>query len=776
MRVRQALKRVVLIALAVLILLALGGPFLPLDFLSPEIAGALAHALGRRVEINGVSLTLFPAPALALSGVTIHEDSRSGIEPFTYAENVDAQVNLLGLVGGRRKFSRLRFTDASFNLVRTADASGGTGGRWNFQYLLDSMATADAPSVQIRAGRLNIKFGQTKSVLYFSDADLDISVGGNGAIDLRFSGVPARTDRQAESFGHFFLNGAVTSSAAGRQTNMQLELEPSSLDGMARLLGATGYNLQGQVALNAQIKGLTENLDIKGEAEFDDSRSTSILPQFGGTAKLGFNGVLDAAHQTLLIASVPSPAQPFSVNVEACNFLAVPSWSAKVEMNEAPLAAIYGAARQIGVELPDKIVVSGTVSGNIAASSSVPVAGQLMLSEPALSLAEASAMKAETASVRIAGGVITLAPAAIAVGDREAAILEATYKPGADGEADVKITTRGLTVAATRGLNLGSVPLPGQVPEGTWRGTARFRHLSSGENVWSGEYQLLNALVTVDGLAEPVRIVTATVSANAEHTVVSRIRATAGEVAFSGDYRWEPKAPRPHQFRVRVSEANAVEIERLFKPTLERGGGFLERTLSLGSAPPPPPWLTGRHAEGTFSVGALSVDGHSVSVETARAVWDGSSVKITELKGRVDDAPVRGLITVDLTGRTPTYHMEGQIEGIPCREGEVAMEGAVDASGTGVKLLSSLRAQGTLEGRSIDFSPEAEFRSVSGKFEAHGTAGPLRWKFTGLEATLAGDTYTGTGASQSDGRIVLDLTSRGRQVRYTGSLLAAKAE
>ena len=77
------------------------------------------------MEIDDVSLTLFPQPAFALSGVTISEDSRAGIEPFAYADALDAQVNVLGIFGASNKFSRIRLTGATLNLVKT-DAAGAS--------------------------------------------------------------------------------------------------------------------------------------------------------------------------------------------------------------------------------------------------------------------------------------------------------------------------------------------------------------------------------------------------------------------------------------------------------------------------------------------------------------------------------------------------------------------------------------------------------------------------------------------------------------------------
>jgi len=84
-----------------------------------------------------------------------------------------------------------------------------------------------------------------------------------------------------------------------------------------------------------------------------------------------------------------------------------------------------------------------------------------------------------------------------------------------------------------------------------------------------------------------------------------------------------------------------------------------------------------------------------------------------------------------------------------------------------VQLLTNARAEGRLHGRSIAFTPEADFRSVAGCFEMLSWLDGPRWKVTGLELLQNSDTYYGTGATQIDGRMVLDLVNRGRQIRYT---------
>jgi hypothetical protein len=72
---------------------------------------------------------------------------------------------------------------------------------------------ATLPAIKMRGGRVNFKFADTKSVLYFDDTDLEVAPGEGGAVELRFSGVPSRTDQGAQNFGHFYVRGTATPSA-----------------------------------------------------------------------------------------------------------------------------------------------------------------------------------------------------------------------------------------------------------------------------------------------------------------------------------------------------------------------------------------------------------------------------------------------------------------------------------------------------------------------------------------------------------------------------------
>ncbi len=385
------------------------------------------------------------------------------------------------------------------------------------------------------------------------------------------------------------------------------------------------------------------------------------------------------------------------------------------------------------------------------------------------------------------GNTISAGPAKVSVGEDESAEVGVNYGIGGPGLAsglDLKITTRDMDVADLHSLGLGDVPLLDQISRGSWRGWARYRKPPLAEGTWSGEYELRNARVAVDGLADSVRIQSASVSAFAERVSVTRLKASAGAIEFAGDYRWDPDAASPHQFHLQVANADLPELARLWQPTLARGEGFLARTLRFGGSAPAPDWLTQRQAQGTLTIQALSAGDYTLSAQTARVLWDGLAVTISGIEAklkddaqlkdaaRVDDATLAGDLRVDLSGPAPRYRFDGKLEDFAYKGGNLDFSGKIESAGLELDLLSNVKAEGSLRGRGILFSPEAEFRSVTGRFEMKMAQGEPRWKLLDLDLTQGGETYSGEGTTQPDGRLVLELASRGRQVRYTGTMFA----
>ena len=150
-----------------------------------------------------------------------------------------------------------------------------------------------------------------------------------------------------------------------------------------------------------------------------------------------------------------------------------------------------------------------------------------------------------------------------------------------------------------------------------------------------------------------MKVQSAAVSLSGKRVTVSRLRARVGEIAFSGDYRWEPAAVRPHKFHLVIPAVDAVELQRVLAPALIRDRGFFARTLRLGDAPMPD-WLKGRRADGTVTIGAL-LFGELMHVDTARLLWDAAQVRLVGMTAHVDQALLAGDLAIDLSGRVPHY-------------------------------------------------------------------------------------------------------------------------
>lgn len=782
MSIKRLLWMVLWLA-AALTVLALVVPYVPADVLRPGIERALERGLGRKVEIGGIKLTLLPGPlprpGFMLDRVTIHEDARAGIEPLAYVESLGASVRVLSLFERRLELSSLNLGDATINLVKT-DA-----GPWNFQFLLENGA-ADSqrvPSIRMRAGRVNFKFGDTKSVFYFNDADLDIAPAHDGSMELRFGGAPSRTDRSTQEFGRFFVRGTSSPdrSPDGRRLDLKVELERSSLEETLRWMDSRGFGVHGTVALDAQLSGPPSHLDVSGGVQLADVHRWDLIPNEVGGLKLGFGGSLDLRGEHLdLQTTADRSGWPVVIRFRSWDFLKTPHWDAGADLQQVPLSTILAISGHMGATLPDKLAAQGTVSGSVTYNEPQGMQGRLVLRDASLSVPheelEVAPLEAPVATLDIAGRSISLERTSVRIGEKQSADLEGGYDLDRPQSLDLKITTRGLSVAAMRSFGLEAIPLLGQTPQGTWRGWVRYE---GGD--WSGESELQNARIAIEGLAEPVLIRSASVSLDEKRVAITRLRAAAGGIAFTGAYRREgavnpSEKARPDKFDLTIEDADAEELSRLFAPALLRERGFLARTLRLGADAPIPAWLKAIRTEGTVSIRSLTVGDVHLSGITAAVNWNGPAIKLTGLSGSSDPAQFAGDLGIDLRTGSPRYHFEGKVEDVAYKGGSLDLEGILDAEGDGTELLESAHAEGTLRGRAILFAPDTEFRTVSAGFEMLSGGAASRWKLSNVEATQSGESLAGTGASQSDGRLVLELVSRGKPLRYTGTLFTLASQ
>jgi len=766
-------------ALALLLLVAgLAAPFLSANRFRPRLQQNLEHALGRRVEIGEVHLNLFNGPGFSLSRVIIHEDPRTSLEPFAYIGTLEGRVNFKSLWSGRLEFSSLRLDEPSINLVKPR------AGAWNFEPLLRRTVGAATPqgpafpAIRIRGGRINFKFGDLKSVFYFTDPDIDVAPPSrqDGEWRIRFSGQPARTDRAAYGFGRFAGRGRWRPEArTGGQLEFFLDLEKSPVAELITLLHGHDIGIHGQISSRARLAGPVSGLEITGRLQVGDIHRWDLMPPHGEGWPLDYRGRLDLVSQSLELETVSAGGAPlpFALRFRAADYLLQPRWGFLATLKQFPLAPLPEVARHMGLVLPEGFALAGELAGAAGYSPQAGIQGRLASEDVSVRIPDSSPLRLRHAQLVLDGERVQLLPATLLTSQEERATLEAGYSwktQVLEGTIETSSMAIGeLRPGSVKLLGTEVVPLLENCQEGAWKGRLRYHRAGEAAGEWTGTFELRDAQIPLPGMAAPLELTSARAVLREGGAVLSQIRARLGQAEFGGEYRYRPGAARPHQFRVVAQKLEAAEVERLLLPTLQRSEGFLARALRLGR-PRVPPWLEERHADGTLEIGALVLGDLNLEQVRAHLRWDAANVEITDLEAGLGEGLVTGRMSVNLGRASPVYRMSAQVRFPNWRGGPWEGKGVIQTAGAGREFWRNLRAEGSFHGRALALDADTELRAISGSYQFSVARGAPRLSVTELQATMGQDVFQGQGATRDDGRLYFELSDGRKQLRLSGAL------
>ncbi len=767
------------LALLVLGILAAGllAPYLSANRFARRIRESLETALGRQVELGEVHLNLFTGPGFSVSRVVIHEDPRIGLEPLAYIGSLEARLGFRSLLAGRLEFSNLRLSEPSINLAKAAS------GEWNFETLLSRTVGAAAqaglsfPSLQVRGGRINFRFSDVKSVYYLTDPELDIwpPAQPQGEWRIRFSGEPARTDRRALGFGRFQGRGRWRPDPrTGGQVELALELENSPIAELVALLQGRDLGVHGRVSSSATLSGPASALKIAGRLQVRDLYRWDQLPPRGEGWRLDYGGQLDLVAQRLELETFApgGEAPPLAFRARVGDYLSQPRWGALASIHRQPLGPLVEVARHLGVALPTSLAAEGEITGVVGYSPEAGLQGMVVCQEAVIKTVEARELRLRRAEVIFEGERARLLPTVVATAGDLPPTLQGEYSFSTQ-ELEGSVQGGPARIADLRALVsavLGPVPLLDQAKEGSWRGRLNYRGQAGQPADWSGTFELTDTRVEPPGLGAPLRVHKARATLREGGAALDQIDARLGAIGFQGQYRYTPKAARPHQFVLSVPKLDVTELERVLLPALQRPDGLLARTLRLGRTRDLPPWLAHGQAEGVIEVGALNLGELPAQKLRARLRWDAAQTEIHDLEVHVGQGLLRGKLAVDLSRAAPSYRSTFQLRAISFSGGRWDGDGSLETAGTGAELWRNLRAQASFTGRSPYLGPEAEVKTVSGKLEMTVARGVPRIRLTGLEVEMGGEILRGQGATGDDGRLHLELSGDRRTLRATADL------
>jgi hypothetical protein len=770
---KRALK-IAGVLLGLLLAAALVVPYVNADRYGKRLKWSLERSLGRQVDIGHVRFSLLEGPAFSVErddgpGIVIHEDPSLGIEPIAYVETMVVRPQLLPLLAGRFQIASIRLEDASINLTKSGAAS--EAGQWNFMSFVNRSVMSSAPAIHVRNGRVNFKFGDTKSLVYLTETDLDISPPGSlgGGWSVYCSGHPARTDRSGHGLGSFTLRGRWF--VAPERVDLDLTLDRTGLGEWTALFrGETGA-IHGAISARLHLGGPIHNIGIQGRLNVEDIHRWDLLPPSGQGWPLDIRGRLDLTAQQIELQSnsATNEVLPLLVRFRATDYLSKPHWAAAINWNRFPVAPLMDLAAHMGAQFPPRLKLTGTMDGAIVYSGEGGFQGELGFHDTALTIPDSPLVRFERAYIVLDHGHARLSPALVRTAADDQADIEADYEFDSN-TLDLAIHAEAMAVASLRAqVALAAVPWLEQIRTGQWSGDLHY-HYETAKSGWTGRLSISDAQIEVPGLADPVQFASARAQIDGARVAIDHIDAEAGKVAFTGDYRYEPAAARPHRLHLRVEELDAADLEHELMPTLRRNRGLIARALGRTSLPE---WLKDRGVEGSLQIGDFILDGSHLANVRANLRWDVARVELDGIQARLDRAFIAGKLTIGLRGTQPTYKLSGKVKGMSWQSGKLDAEGTLETSGTGDQLLANLKSEATFTASALDIGVTPPWRAVTGSCNL---AWSPRLRVTGLNVKTEDETYTGRGATQDDGRLVIQLSSGSREMRISGTPARLKVE
>ena len=289
----KRLIRIVAVVVVVLIVLVVALPFLvPVDKFRPTIEEKASEALGRKVELGNLSLSLLSG-SLAAENLSIGDDPKFSKSPFLTAKSLKVGVEIMPLIFSKTlNVTGITIDDPEVTLIHTPS------GEWNFSSLGGASAKAEqkqgaksAPSAapaDLAVAKFNLNdgrivIGATNSPKRSTYDHVNV-VASNFSMTSRF---PFTVTADLPASGKFKLDGTAgpIDQADSSLTPLNAKLDVTSLN-----LASTGFldasaGLGGLLDLDANVASQNGETETKGTAKL----SKALLVAGGSPAAVPVN-------------------------------------------------------------------------------------------------------------------------------------------------------------------------------------------------------------------------------------------------------------------------------------------------------------------------------------------------------------------------------------------------------------------------------------------------------------------------------------------------------
>jgi AsmA protein len=306
--------KIVLIVVAVLIVLVLVVPFLiPVNQFRPTIEEKASLALGRKVQVGDLNLSLIGG-SLSAKDLSIGDDPKFSSAPFLTAKSLKVGVEILPLIFSKTlHVTGVTIDSPQVTLIR------GSGGQWNYSSLGGAAAKSPAEQTAAQApGSTSAPADLTIQKLTLKDGSIIVGslnsqkrstydhvtiAASNVAITSQF---PVVVTADLPSGGKFKLDGVV---GPIDQTDAALTPLSGKLDVSSLNLASTGFldpalGLGGIVDLDATIESKGGEAEVKGNLKL----SKALLIAGGSSAGVPVTVDFDTKYDLRKNAGVLNPS------------------------------------------------------------------------------------------------------------------------------------------------------------------------------------------------------------------------------------------------------------------------------------------------------------------------------------------------------------------------------------------------------------------------------------------------------------------------------------
>jgi AsmA protein len=367
--------RTILIVVGILVVVLIVAPFLiPVNQFRPTIEQDASVALGRKVQLGNLSLSLITG-SLAAENLSIGDDPKFSTAPFLTAKSLKVGVELIPLALSRTlNVTGITIESPEITLIR------GAAGQWNYSSLGGAAAKAQPKSkssgstnavsdltigkLELKNGRLTVGSTSSKKLSTYDHVSVTAS---NFSMTSKF---PVSVSAQLPDGGNLKLDGNVgpIDEADAALTPLDAKLNVTSLN-----LASTGFldpslGLGGLLDLAATIDSHKGEAETKGDAKLSKALLVAGGSPAGVPADVNFNtkydlrknaGVINpstlkigtaAAH---LSGTYQTPGDETIVNV-------------KIEGENMPARDLEAFLPALGIHLPKGAsLAAGTLSTNL---------------------------------------------------------------------------------------------------------------------------------------------------------------------------------------------------------------------------------------------------------------------------------------------------------------------------------------------------------------------------------------------------------------------------